>query len=87
MFYLWWVGHVLKCCKFQKYNKKGCQINFFLRSKITMITQFSGKNTHSTLKVGAIKSFITNKGETIFKSIFWYKSNIQNSANMQNEAT
>ena len=52
-----------------------------------MITQFSGKNTHLTLKVGAIKSFITNKGETIFKSIFWSKSNIQNSANMQNEAT
>ena len=87
MFYLWWVGHVLKYCKFQKYNKKGCQINFFLRSKITMITQFSGKNTHLTLNVGAIKSFITNKGETIFKSIFWSKSNIQNSANMQNEAT
>ena len=51
-----------------------------------MITHFSGKNTHLALQVGAIKSFIKNKGETIFKSNFLSKSYIQNSANMQNEA-
>ena len=81
LFYLWWVGPVLKYCKCPKYYEKVCQRNFFLRSKIPMITQISGKkNAHLTLRVCSMKKFIINIGETMFKSNFLSKSKMKNSA-------